>query len=132
MANLDRISDAVSAAVAAELRARSARNQVRQRTIADAMGMSQSSISEKWRGIVPLTVGQFVAWCRAVGDEPADVLRSALATLPADAGKVVPLLPKPGPGKPHPSLPSVTRWSEDEGKPAAEDRDGTDEADYEA
>lgn len=84
MANTDRLGDTASALVAAELRAETARRQMGQKDIAAALGMAQSSISEKYRGISPLTVDQFVAWCKALGLDPADVLRKAL-TLPTQA-----------------------------------------------
>ena len=78
MTNSDRMSDTASALAAAELRAETARRQMGQKDIAAALGMAQSSISEKYRGISPLTIDQFVTWCRTLDLDPADVLRRAL------------------------------------------------------
>lgn len=45
-----------------------------------------------------------------------------LASLDVDPpGNVIPLLPDPGPGTPHPDLGSVTRWAEDEDDVAADE-----------
>lgn len=76
------MSTRVSARVVAELRAESARKGLAQNKIAAGLGMSQSSISEKYRGLTALTVDQFVAWCGLLDVDPGDVLRVALASVP--------------------------------------------------
>lgn len=121
----------LTSALAAELRAESARKLVRQVAVANAIGVAQSTVSERWRGLTPLTVDQFVAWCRLLGESPSALLDRVLARRGVDASdNVVALLPDPGSGEPHPGLGSVTRWPEDAA--AAETRDGSDEADYDA
>lgn len=56
--------------------------------------------------------------CDALGLEVVDFLASLDVETPSN---VIPLLPDPGAGTPHPQLPSVTRWAEDEDDVAADE-----------
>lgn len=51
---------------------------MKQRTIAEAIGVSQSQVSKLLRGDRPLEVSQFVAMCDRLGLPPVEVLREAL------------------------------------------------------
>jgi len=58
--------------------------------------------------------------CDALGLDVVEFLGSLEVDVPSN---VVPLLPTPGPGTPHPSLPSVTRYVEDDDVAADESPD---------
>ncbi len=67
----------LSLAITEELRVAMAQHKTRQVTIAEALGTSQGSVSEKLNRIYPITISEFVAWCYAMGEEPSDLLRRA-------------------------------------------------------
>lgn len=50
------------------------RERVSQADLASVIGVSQSTLSKKLRGKVPITVGELVAIAEALGVEPGDLL----------------------------------------------------------
>jgi transcriptional regulator with XRE-family HTH domain len=97
-------AEGLNRAIAAELRAESARLGFIQRDAAKAIGISQSTMSPKWNGHVPLTVAELVAWCELLDVSVATIVDRAKASVLTQL--------------------DVAR--------AAENRDGTDEGDYDS
>lgn len=56
------------------------RERVSQADLASVIGVSQSTLSKKLRGKVPITVGELVAIAEALGVEPGDLLPRRPAT----------------------------------------------------
>lgn len=114
--------------IAAELRAESARQGYIQKDAAIACGVSQGTMSTKWNGKVPLSVGEFVAWCDLLDMPPGRIVQRAHdSAVDAMARAMIAdgLMPRPRTYDDRPLTQSDVA-------PAAEDRDGTDEADYDA
>jgi len=71
--------DSLRLTLAGEVRAVMARRNVTQRDIADLLGLSQPSISERLRGQVPWTVEELVAVADHLDTSVAALLTSAQA-----------------------------------------------------
>lgn len=69
--------DARVAAVAAELRALKAANDVPMELLASRCGLPVETLFQYLAGLKDLPVNAFVAICEALGADPADVLRRA-------------------------------------------------------
>ena len=78
MSILDRYADSVAKAIAAELRAEMARQNLKQPAVALALGVAQSTISQKLSGNAPILVEEFVMWCEFLGKDPGAFLDDVL------------------------------------------------------
>lgn len=76
-----------TARVAAGVRSWMAKNQYRQRHLAEALGVSQQAVSPKWRGVIPFTLVDLARIAGWLGISVAELMGDAAA---------VP--PQPGPG----------------------------------
>lgn len=122
------VEHSVTQAVAAELRAEKGRRRVSQQTLADAIGRAQSYVSKRLSGEASLTVDEFVTLCLALDVRPEALLASALGKYQGAVwgGENATYLQvqEPDGSLARPTRADVAR--------AAENRDGTDEAEYDA
>lgn len=113
--------------VCGELRAEAARRNLTRGGLEDLTGIKRTRLRETvYSCDRSLLISELEILCEVLGLTMSEVVARAET---AAARNVAPLLPLPGPGQPHPGLPSVTRYAEDE-PVAAEHRDGTDEGIY--
>lgn len=124
------VEHSVTQAVAAELRAEKGRRRVSQQALADAIGRAQSYVSKRLSGEASLSVDEFVTLCLALDVRPETLLASALgkyhgAIWGGDSHSAVYVQMLNADGSPRRPVAADVA-------PAAEDRDGTDEADYDA
>ena len=75
----DRPLDAVTPLLAATLRAESARRNLRQGDVAQAIGRTQSYVSYRWNGVSSLTVDELARWAVLLDMRPEALLADALA-----------------------------------------------------
>ncbi len=73
--------DGISVALAAVLRAETAKADLRQADVAQAIGKSPAYLSQRWRGEASLTVDDLTAWSSLLGIEPSLLISSALADI---------------------------------------------------
>lgn len=127
----------VTEAVAAELRAEKGRKRISQTALADVIGRGQSYVSDRLNGKAPLTIDEFVKLSLALGCRPADLLEAALAAFhgviygPDGEAEYIQMVHDDGTPHPPPKRRPPTLTQADVA-PAAEDRDGTDEHDYDS
>jgi transcriptional regulator with XRE-family HTH domain len=76
MTNTDRINEAV----AAEVRAHVARQQMRQSDLAGLLGISPSGVSSRLSGRTPLAAGELVVIAEWLGVAPADLIPAKAAS----------------------------------------------------
>lgn len=63
-------------AIAAEVRAALARRKIDQAEVADALGLSRSSVSQRINGHRPFSVAQLITIAGIVGVQPAEFFRT--------------------------------------------------------
>ena len=66
----------LSRSVSANIRAEMARRGLTQGVLAEALGLSRPSISNRFRGVVPWTVDELAIVADGLGIDPADLLRT--------------------------------------------------------
>lgn len=69
-------TDAAVAAIAAEVRATLARHKIDQAGVADALGLSRSSVSHRINGHRPFSVPELIAVAELAGVAPAEFFRA--------------------------------------------------------
>lgn len=78
-ANIAYMQRSLEVLIVAEVRAEIARQGVTAAAIARSAGMTQSSLSRRLRGLQPLSAGELVLICEALGLQASEMVRRAEA-----------------------------------------------------